>query len=408
MARSIALGLYMLLAARGGQAPERERPRRPDGRLFWVHAGHGSRPESIKQILRLLVDERPELKLLVTIDPTNGHELSGLPAQALTDVLADDHIVPVRAFLDHWQPDVGLFTGASLPAALITEAYGRSIPLLLADAQVEADATPFWRRGMVGSLIGRFDRVLAQDAESVAALRALGGRALNVELAGRIEEAAEPLPYNDAERTDLADLLRARPVWLAVACPEAEETAVIEAHVHALSYAHRLLLILCPADADRVPALAERMTEAGLVVARRSHDEEPDPDVQVLITDGQTELGLWYRLAPVAFMGGTLSGVAGGRSPSEAAALGSALVHGPLTNSDPEAYDRLTAARATRLVSSADELCTAIADLIAPDKAASLAHSAWTATSGGVEVAERLVQIALGTLDSRLKPATVA
>jgi 3-deoxy-D-manno-octulosonic-acid transferase len=393
MARSLALGLYLLLAERGaGQAPE-DRPARPDGPLLWLHAGLGSRGDSLRQLARLFADARPDLRLLVT------GETGELPPGALADLLPDDRLPAVRSFLDHWRPDATLFIGASLPAALIAETHARHIPLLMADATLQGAAIPFWRRGLAGSVLARFERIMATDPESVSALRQLGGRSLNVELAGRIEQTFDPLPVNEAEREDIAERLRARPVWLVVNCPETEDRAVTEAHIHALSHAHRLLLILAPDSADRTDTLADLLAAEGLIAARRSHEEEVEPEVQVLITDGPTELGLWYRLAPVTYMGGTLSGQVAGRSPFEPAALGSAILHGPHTPPHDEAYRRLAEARATRALTGPQDLSTAVADLIAPDKAAQLAHNAWAASSGGADVAERLAQVVLAAID---------
>ena len=395
MARSLALGLYLLLAERGaGEA--RDRAPRPDGPVLWLHAGEASRAETVRQLARLFADARPDLTLLVT------GEARELPAPAMTDILPGENLPQVREFLEHWRPDAALFLGASMPAALITEAHARHVPLLMAEAALSDGAVPFWRRGMAGSVLSRFSRIMATDAESVSALRRLGGRLLNVELAGRIERTFDPLPVNEAEREDIAEGLRARPVWLAVDCPEAEERQVIEAHIHALSHAHRLLLILVPASAERADAIATLLADEGLVAARRSRDEEAEPDVQVLITDGPTELGLWYRLAPVCYMGGSLTGQgAGGRSPFEPAALGSAILHGPATGPHADAYRRLADARATLQLAGPQDLCLAVADLIAPDKAAQLAHNAWAVSSGGADVAERLVQVTLAALDDR-------
>ena len=394
MARSLALGLYLLLAERGaGQAADR--PTRPDGPLLWLHAGQGSREDGVRQLARLFAGARPDLRLLVTGE---GGEM---PEGLLADLLPEEKLPAVRGFLDHWRPDGALFIGASLPAALIAETHARGIPLLMADATLGETAVPFWRRGLAGSILARFERIMATDAESVSALRRLGGQSLNVELAGRIEQTFDPLAANEAEREDIADRLRARPVWLAVNCPEAEERAVIEAHIHALSHAHRLLLILAPDGADRADALAGLLAAEGLIAARRSHDEEIEPEVQVLITDGPTELGLWYRLSPVTYMGGTLSGQDAGRSPFEPAALGSAILHGPQTGLHAEAYQRLGEARAARALADPQDLCAAVADLIAPDKAAQLAHNAWAASSGGADVAERLVQVVLAAIDRR-------
>lgn len=397
MARSLALGLYLLLAERGRADDTPARAPRPDGPLLWLVAGKDSRPESLRQLARLFRSERPELTLLITSDTQPA------PNGALTDSLPPDNLPAVRDFLDHWRPSAALFVGASLHPALIAEANARQIPLMMADTTMKADGIPFWRRGMSGSVLARFSRILAIDAESVTALRKLGGQSLNVELAGRIEETADPLPCNEAEREDMASRLRARPIWLAIDCPEAEERAVIDAHIHALSHAHRLLLILCPSSAERAEALAHQLVEEGMIAACRSRDDEIEPEVQVLITDGPTELGLWYRLAPVCYMGGTLSGQGMGRSPLEPAALGSAILHGPEVGSHSDAYARLVEARAVRSLTGAADFCTAVADFIAPDRAAGLAHNAWAVSSGGADVAERLVQVVLSALDAKTR-----
>ncbi|MCB1410261.1 MAG: 3-deoxy-D-manno-octulosonic acid transferase, partial [Rhodobacteraceae bacterium] len=120
-----------------------------------------------------------------------------------------------------------------------------------------------FRRGMVASLLSRFTRILAQDGDSARRLHKIIGAGAQVEVAGRIEESSDPLTCNEVERAELAEILRARPVWLAAACPEAEEAAVLAAHAHALRLAHRMLLILSPADAQRAGVLAARCQAEG-------------------------------------------------------------------------------------------------------------------------------------------------
>jgi 3-deoxy-D-manno-octulosonic-acid transferase len=153
-----------------------------------------------------------------------------------------------------------------------------------------------------------------------------------------------------------------------------------------------MLLILATDSSAQALALNDRMTREGWIVGQRSRDEEPDPEVQLYIADAEGELGLWYRLAPVTYMGGTLFQDGAGRNPFEPAALGSAIIHGPHTSPYPDAYGRLHAADAARLVNTPAELSDAVSDLIAPDKAAVLAHNAWSVSSGGAEVAERVVR----------------
>jgi 3-deoxy-D-manno-octulosonic-acid transferase len=129
----------------------------------------------------------------------------------------------------------------------------------------------------------------------------------------------------------------------------------------------------------------------GWQVARRSSEEEPDDEVQVYIADAPSEMGLWYRLAPVTFMGGSLYGGGSQRDPFEAAALGSAILHGPRPGAFVSGYARLTEARASRAVGSPVDLAEALADLMAPDRTARLAQAAWAVSSAGAEVTDRIV-----------------
>jgi 3-deoxy-D-manno-octulosonic-acid transferase len=363
----------------------------------------------LSQLATRLMRDRPDLTLMISCEGPEPTALDGFPASAIVDVLPPDRPAALRPFLDHWRPDVAILTGTSLPPALIVEAHARGIPLLLADIRMTAadERNWRWRKGMVASLLRRFRRILAQDPETATRLKRLGGRQVSVDVAGRIEETNEPLSCNERERASLAELIQARPVWLAAASNEAEEDAIIAAHAHAMRLAHRMLLILTPAAPERAPSLAERLRREGWIVAERIRDEEPEPEVQAYVADGDAELGLWYRLAPVTFMGGTLIEGGPGRNPFEPAAFGSAILHGPHAGAYPDAYARLNEARATRLVTSPATLAEAVSELIAADKAAILAHNAWAASSGGAEVAERVTQAILAELDAIPEQAAV-
>lgn len=407
MKRSLSLALYLLTAARGGGAAPAEMLRpRPAGKLIWLHAGGGATPKSLGQLLTRLVRAKPGLSVVLTADCAEPVDPKTFPEATIFAPIPEDRRADIRSFLDHWRPDLFVLAGASLPPAMIVGVHDAGVPALLVDVRLprQRDIFGFFRRGMAGALLSRFRRVLAQDPESASRLAAIGGSHVAVEVAGRIEDTSDPPRCSEAERSALAELLHSRPVWFAVACPEGEEDAVLAAHANVLRLAHRMLLILSPADPARGPALAERCARDGWIVAERAREQEPEPDVQVFLTEGATEMGLWYRLAPVTYMGGTLLPGGSGRNPFEPAALGSAILHGPHFGPYPEAYAQLDEAAATRPVKDAGALAEAVAELIAPDKAALLAHNAWAASSGGAEVTERVMQVILNLLDGKSLP----
>jgi 3-deoxy-D-manno-octulosonic-acid transferase len=387
MAASLGLKLYNL-GNRRDPGKSAQRPPRPAGRLAWLHAPSADQASPMLALLHRLVEEDGMSAVLTcpdAIGPRDGVLLQPPPP---------DTPVDVRAFLDHWRPEVAVFAEGELRPAALHEAAELNIALLMVNARTpvflrERDG---WYPGLMRSALSRFSHIGAVDEAAARAFRKAGATLSAVAVTGRMEEESAILPCLEAERAALARGLAARPVWLAAAVTEAEETAVLAAHRAALQQSHRLLLILMPDDAGRAASLAQRLEEQeGWAVAQRLKDEEPDPGTEVFVVDNPAEYGLWYRLSPVTYLGGSLLGSGPLRSPMEPAALGSAILHGPRTGRFGPMFGRLGAARATRAVASATDLAESLGDLLAPDRAARLAQAAWAVVSDGADVTDRLL-----------------
>jgi 3-deoxy-D-manno-octulosonic-acid transferase len=367
--------------------------RRPEGALVWLHAAGGAQEAGLWSLARRATDALPRAAVLLT---TAGRPALAPPApgRILHQLAPLDEPKAVAAFLDHWRPAAGVWAGAGLRPALIHAAARSGTPLVLIDAGGAPSAARGWRRwtGLGPATLGCFATILATDAEAAAELAAAGAPPERIEVAGPLAEEAITPPANPRERDALGAVLRARPVWFAVCLPESEEATVLQAHRTVLGLAHRLLLILAPDDPARAGPLAARLRAEGWSVALRSEEGEPGHDTEVFLADVEGELGLWYRLAPVTFMGGTFTPTShGGRSPLEPAALGSAILHGPGFGPHAGAYARFAAAGAARGVSGAESLAAALADLLSPELAAQMAHAAWRVSTGGAELNDRVI-----------------
>ena len=384
-AYSLGLTLYNLGQRRDAQTPVFAP--RPAGRLIWLHAPSANGQKRIAELARRLVDE-DGLQVLIT-GPDAMADRDGLTfADAPTDTQPD-----VAAFLDHWRPELLAMSEGELRPALIVEAHHRKVPLIMLDGRAPylQRGREGWYPGLTRSVLASFSSIFAQDEESARAFRRAGGSLSAVAVAGRLEEESAALPCLEPEREALARLLLTRPVWFAACLPQVEEDAVIAAHKTAMGLAHRSLLIVSCESPERSAAMTDKMTALGLTVAVRANDDEPDPETEIYVVEGTTELGLWYRLAPITYLGGSLLGNGSNRSPLEAAALGSAILHGPKTGPYADAFSRLAAARAARAVSSAHDLRDALSDTLAPDRAAKLAQAAWTVASDGAEASEKVI-----------------
>ena len=383
MASSLGLTLYNL-GQRREPGEGASRPPRPAGRLVWLHAPGEGLVSPMRALARRLVAE-DGLPVLLTapapMPPLPGVIIQPPPADSPADA---------RAFLDHWRPEIAIFAGGQLRPAVMHEAGERQIPMLVVNGKAPAflRERDGWYPGLMRSALARFRAIMAVDEAAARVFRKGGAALSSVAVTGRMEEEGVVLPGVEAERAELARLLSARPVWFAAGVIEAEEAAVLQAHRKALQHSHRLLLILMPEDPARATPLAERLEAEGWAIAQRAQDEEPEPEIEIFVADDPAEYGLWYRLAPVSFLGGSLLGKGPTRTPMEAAALGSAILHGPRTGLSGPVFARLGAARATRAVASANDLGDALGDLLAPDRAARLAQAAWAVASDGAEVTE--------------------
>lgn len=358
--------------------------------MVWLHAPDASFARGLTQLARRLMQD-----LKVSVVFSCPQLVDGIDPAVIQLFPPPDAAFDVRAFLAHWAPDLVLMAGGEVRPAMLLECADRNLPVMMVDARAPylIKGREGWYPGLLRRSVEVFQQVLAVDEVAAKAFRKAG--APQVQTTGRMEEASAALAYHEPERAALAALIATRPVWLAADVPKAEEAAVIAAHGSALRLAHRLLLILVPQDPARAGPLAAQMeAQMGWMVAQRALEQEPEPDTEVYIPEAGAEYGLWYRLAPVTFMGGTLLGDGCARNPMEPAALGSAILYGPRPGEHGTMFGRLGAALAARAVGSPTDLGDALADLLSPDRAARLAQAAWAVASDGVDVTDRVVGLA--------------
>jgi 3-deoxy-D-manno-octulosonic-acid transferase len=398
--------LYDMLAPvrerRTGRGTEKSRPAaRPQGQLAWIHAPRQVDFHIIFDLIASLQERNPSLRFLLT---TETRKPEGLPDDCLYQVLPADTRKGAKEFLAHWRPDISVWITSKLLPAFVYEAARWNIPLCMLDSGAAFEAARGWPMlpGLVRGALRKFDMILSGDEATSLALISSGALRDNVVTTGVLEDRLNPLPCNQGEWDYMTKLLATRPIWLAAEVELAELESVIAAHGQAMRRAHRLLLILVPANPDWGDEFAGILAQKNYVFARRSEGEEPDIVTQVYLADTDEELGLWYRLSPITFVGQTLaSGLGVPPNPFDAAALGSVVIHGPLTAAHEIAFQRLARAGASREIKHMGELAHALDTLIAPDRAAIMAHAAWQISSAGAEALEKATQTLIELLERR-------
>jgi len=360
-----AAGLLLWRQRRGKEDPARvgERRghpsvRRPDKTLVWLHGASVGETVTLLPLVDML--KRRGLAVLVTSGTVTSAKLlaARLPAGVIHQYLPLDVPRYIRRFLDHWQPELGLICESEIWPNLVIEARRRAIPLALVNARMSERSFKRWYKAPKTSrfLLSCFESCLAQSQGDGERLAQLG--APRVSIAGNLKFDV-PAPPADANTLAILDgLTTGRPVWIAASTHPGEDELIISAHLGIKAHLPKLLTIIAPRHPHRGIEIEELAQANGVAVARRAAGQAPERNAELYIADTVGELGLFYRLSQVAFLGGSLVPV-GGHNPIEPAKLGCALLHGPHVRNFADVFAAFDADGGSREVSDVQALAGA-------------------------------------------------
>ena len=384
------------IGERRGQAG---RPR-PEGPLVWIHGASVGESLSVIPLVERLKADRPDCNFLVTTGTVTSAKLmqERLPEGAFHQFIPLDHPDYVEAFLDHWRPDAALFVESEFWPNLILAARRRATFMGLVNGRVSPRSFEDWRRqpNAIKFILSSFDLIIAQDPQNAERLSVLSGR--SIETYGNLKYAAPALPGDEAALEALKTQIGDRRRWLAASTHPGEEDSVLKAAKILNAVFPRLLTIVTPRHPGRGEEVAALCAEHDLTCARRSKNEAITPETKVYIADTLGELGLFYRLCDVSFVGGSLVDK-GGHNPLEPARLGAAILHGPHVFNFVETYREMRRTGGAALTRNEREIASAATRLFSDAKTrAAMTDAARKAAEAG---AERI----LGEVCGKIEPA---
>jgi 3-deoxy-D-manno-octulosonic-acid transferase len=337
---------------------------RPRGPLIWIHGA------SVGEVLAAaaLIEKLRALNIRILL--TSGTVTSAaivarrFPPDIIHQYVPYDSPRFVARFLDHWRPSLALFIESDLWPNLILSSAARRVPMVLINGRMSHRSFPRWRRvsGTISALLGRFDVCLAQSEVDAARFAALGSR--NVVTTGNLKLDVPAPPADPAKLERLMSATRGRPIIVAASTHPGEEEMLLEAHRTLRGLFPSLLTVIVPRHPDRGAAIARMIAASGLKAGLRSREDLPTAASDLYVADTLGELGLFYRLAPIVFMGGSLV-EHGGQNPIEAVKLGASIVHGRYVFNFSDVYEALDGAGGARRADTQEALVRQLGQLLA-------------------------------------------
>lgn len=363
---------------------------RPEGPLIWLHAVGLGEVLALRGVIEAMAFQAPDVQFLVTSSARSSARVmaANLPARTQHQFLPLDAPRYLARFLEYWRPSLSVWAEQDVWPGAAVAAHSRGVPLAMINARITAEShvRRARARGLYRDVLVRFALVAAQDPDTATRLTDLGARDVRVE--PPLKPAAPPLAVDAAELARLSEVLAGRRVWVAASTHPGDEAQAMAA---AKDLPERLL-VLVPRDTARAGAIAAELSARGLAFVQRSAGGMPGAKTRIWLADSYGELGLWYRLAEAALVGGGFDDI-GGHNPWEAAALGAAVLHGPDVRNFRADYAVLAAGGAARQI-GLGELAAALQDqalAAMPGRALQLVDQARGSLAG---LADDLLQLA--------------
>ena len=315
---------------------------RPDGRLIWLHGASVGESISMLPLINRLLEIYPDAHVMVTTGTTTSAEVMAkrLPERAFHQYLPIDNPVFAARFVRPWQPTIALWFDSECWPAMLSTIKRRNIPLILINGRISNKSFKRWQQFdfVIKEILDCFTACLGQSEEDAYRLRALGAK--DAMCLGNLKYAGLPIPVDEEKKKEIQDEIGSRPVWL-VSSTHSDEESKIGRYLKELSAKHEgLLTIIAPRHPTRGVEIQNILKEKyQLKTALRSANEKITPETEVYIADTIGEMGIWYELCPIVFIGGSLI-PHGGQNFMEPSRCRDAVIVGPHMHNFTDAMNR--------------------------------------------------------------------
>lgn len=372
-------GLLQKRLSKGKEDAERVEERkgasnlkRPEGMLIWLHAASVGEAQSALILVQSLLNQNPDIQVLVTTGTkTSAKRMeTSLPDRAFHQFVPLDHPEWVSRFLDHWEPDAVLWMESELWPNKLLEIKARDIPAALVNARLSSKSLGRWKlvKNSIAHLLSAFDVILAQSEDDALNFRQLGAK--NVISSGNIKYSAAPLPFDDRALTDLRAVIGNRPTIVYASTHDGEEEIIANTHGILENAFPDLLSIIIPRHPERGASIVEALEADHHGITLRDQNKAlPDANTRFYIANTLGEMGLFYRLSEIVYVGRSLSkDGGGGHNPLEPALLNCAILHGKNIQNLKDIYANMQAANACISLDGSNDLAQRIEWLLSNDQ----------------------------------------
>ncbi|MBE6468289.1 MAG: 3-deoxy-D-manno-octulosonic acid transferase [Alphaproteobacteria bacterium] len=330
---------------------------RPEGKLFWLHGASVGESVSMLPLINKILETYPDSHVMVTTGTVTSADVmqKRLPERAFHQFIPIDNPIFTTRFVRYWHPDVALWFESEFWPAVLTSIRRKNIPLILINGRISNKTFKRWQQFdfVCKELLSCFTMCLGQSEEDAYRLRVLGAK--ETACLGNLKYAGLPLPIDENNKKEMLKQIGDRKLWLASSTHDDEEIRLAKVHKRLKEKYSDLLTIIVPRHPNRGQEVADEIKKLELSTALRSKGEKLNKTTDIYIADTIGEVGLWYDIAKIVFIGGSLI-PHGGQNFIEPSRVRDAVIVGPHMHNFTDAMSRAKKADAVMQISDTLEL----------------------------------------------------
>ncbi len=339
---------------------------KPQNEVIWINSLGLGETLSLTLFLKQLSKYYPDKTLLLTS--------STLQSQiALENITLGDNIVhqfapidnykALKRFFDHWDPKIVLFSELDIWPLRVSEVKKRKTPILLINSRMNEKKRRArkWLGTLFSNTLKAFDHIFLQDESSRPHFVDFGIDETKITIHGPLKSAGTVFPDSSACEKKIKKILKGKLIWSAASLHHKEENEILEAYKLAKRKLPNLVLVMVPRSIEHsINTRRKAKMYSDLVMLRTEKSHVPNKNTQIIVVGRVGELGLWYKLSFISFIGNSLDykEIKTGKNPYEALQAKTTVIHGPKML-EP-GYEKLVSLGISDVVFDRYDICEAL------------------------------------------------
>ncbi len=351
--RMLTAGRYREgLGERLGQVPRAVRDATAGRDVIWVHAVSMGEVIAAEPMIRRLQQTLPAWVVAISTTTATGRRVAAerFPESPVF-YLPLDFGFAMRRYLEALEPKLVVLIESELWPRMLVECERAGVSVTVVNARISDRSFPRYMalRGLWRPLLRTVAMFLAQGDESAGRLLKLGIAAERIRVVGNLKYDT-PVKADEVTVAALKRYLPAESEFVVCGSTlEGEEREILEAWVKLMESGHRAVLMIAPRHPQRFDEVARLMGGNCTRMSRWMRDPKAIQANDILLLDTIGSLASVYRVATVAFVGGSLV-AKGGHNPLEPARFGVPVIMGSSYGNFREMVEAMRAEEAIAIV----------------------------------------------------------